>query len=344
MAHEITSTDNVLLVKQAAWHGLGVIVPDAVTPTEALPLIGAEWGVRQLALSATDPLTGKTIELKDRLLNVRDDNFEELGIVSRHYKTFTNREVAEFCESLVEVGNEVVPVKVETAGTIRGGKKVWFLLKGESFNIGLRDEVVPYVLVANGHDGLTSLTVTPTTIRVVCSNTLHMVVAGSDAHAAPQTAAISIGHMGDLQSKVAAARNALAHYKHSLNYTKHQMEKLADTTVGHQELLSFFTELYDNHITATLDKTHSDKVSSRRKERAGQSFLTFMDRFEQEETLAGASWWNAMNAYTGMLQHDRKLRGKDENDKVEKRVHMNLLGINTVRAHDALTLALQLAS
>ena len=168
-------------------------------------------------------------------------------------------------------------------------------------------------------------------------------VIGNEVTAA-QPAAISIDHMGDLTSKIDACRTALSHYRSSLDQTKRLMDQLASRSVRREDLVSFFGTLYDQHITATLKETEKQSVEDRRKERAGKAFLTFMDRFEIEENLAGATWWNAMNAYTGMMQHDRKLRGTGHEDKIEKRASMNLLGVNTVRAHDAFTLALQLAS
>ena len=47
MAHEITSTDGLVLHKEEAWHGLGTIVEDAPTPQEALQIAGLDWTVKQ---------------------------------------------------------------------------------------------------------------------------------------------------------------------------------------------------------------------------------------------------------------------------------------------------------
>lgn len=344
MAHEITNSDNVLLVGNRAWHGLGVIIPEAVRPTEALPLIGANWGVRQLQLKGFDPETGEEVIVPDQRLNIRDDTNQPLGIVSDHYKVFSNRQVAEFCEALVEVSqNEASPVRVETAGTIRGGKKVWFLLRGEQFAIANGDEIVPYVLVSNGHDGKTSLEVTPTTIRVVCSNTLHMVVPES-VDGSGHTAAISVEHMGDLSAKIGEARRALAQYDYALRHTRNSMEILASKTIKRQQLIEFFTTCYERDVLSTLKDTDRDVINENRKQRAAECFEAFNDRFAEERDVAGVTWWNAMNAYTGMIQHDRKSRGRSDVDRVEKRVRMNLLGVNVDRAMNAFQLALEMAA
>lgn len=342
MAHEITSTDGLVLVGKRAWHGLGTIIPDHVRPTESLPLFGAEWGVRQIQLQGIDPETGLIVPVEGQRLNIREDNNEPLGIVSDHYQVFSNRQVAEFCEALVEVGGDVSsPVKVETAGTIRGGKKVWFLLRGEEFQVANADSVFPYVLVSNGYDGKTSLSVTPTTIRVVCSNTLHMVIPREAGM--PSSAAINIEHMGDLSAKVASARVALQQYDYAMKCTRDSMEVLAAKEVSRKDLIAFFTECYERDILSILKDNDRDVVNENRRRRAKEGFRMFCDRFEQEEELAGSSWWNAMNAYTGYIQHDMKARGKAV-DRIEQRQHMNLLGVNADRSIATFNLALAMAT
>lgn len=48
------------------------------------------------------------------------------------------------------------------------------------------------------------------------------------------------------------------------------------------------------------------------------------------------------NAWTGLLQHDRKARGADDAARVEKRVHSNLFGLNAERSVKAYEKALTL--
>lgn len=346
MSHEITKTDNIVLVKDRAWHGLGTIIPEGVSPLQALDIIKADWGVRQYAIQAIDEngIVVPEIDLSEYLVNARADTNEKLGLVSPHYKIFTNRQVAEFASNLVEVANgEDCAVKIETAGTIQGGKKVWFLLQGESFEIGNKDEIIPYVLVSNGHDGKTSLKVTPTTIRVVCSNTLHMVIPRAEATNAIDTAAITVGHMGDLDEKIGEARRALAAYSTSMDSTKRIIERLQQKEIKKDQMIAFFTECYQRDLIDNLNKTTKPKVIARREERSKEAFRKFTDRFDAEVSLGGASWWTAFNAYSGFVQHDTRLKGKDNQDRIEKRTSMNLLGKNADRTHQSLQLAISLA-
>ena len=54
MSHEIEKHDHVVLHRQAAWHGLGTIVENAPTPSEALAIARLDWDVQQWPMSATD--------------------------------------------------------------------------------------------------------------------------------------------------------------------------------------------------------------------------------------------------------------------------------------------------
>jgi hypothetical protein len=81
-----------------------------------------------------------------------------------------NEELADLAEQLNQDGI----VKVESCGSLGNGKKVWFLLKGDSIFVTDRDETQPFVLLANGHDGSLSLTIMATTVRVECENKLNI--------------------------------------------------------------------------------------------------------------------------------------------------------------------------
>jgi phage/plasmid-like protein (TIGR03299 family) len=338
MGHEITSTDGLILVRERAWHGLGRIIPEGIRPTESLPLIGAEWGIAQCPVSCTLP-DGQQVVIPNTICNVRDDIWSPLGLVSPHYKVFSNRQVAEFCEALADEG----VVKIETAGTIRGGKKVWFLLAGEPFAVRQGDKIVPYVLVSNGHDGLTSLRVTPTTIRVVCSNTLHAVIPAQEGSGKCQSAAIVIEHCGDLQSRVIAVRSALSRYSEALEHTRNLAAQLDARKVSQVELVRYFVDRWSTDFVAPAE-TEDPKLAKRRHEKMDRGLRMFRARlaFEEQVSRDDVTWWGALNAYTGMLQHDRASRGRDDADRRERRQESVLFGVDSARCLAALDVALEL--
>ena len=350
MTHEIERYDGLVLHEHKAWHGLGIVVEDVPTPKEALEIAGLDWEVEQWRLEAHDPKPRRdlaqslneaiggpvTINIDDKVLNVRADVQHPLGIVGKGYTPIQNAELAEFCTELAEQGDEV---KVESAGSIRNGAKVWFLLKGESFSVRGKDEVAPYILVSNGHDGGTALRCTPTTIRVVCSNTLHMVIPDqNDAGTWLSEAGFSCYHTGDVRKKVEAALAALSLYGKRLEENKRLIDQLAAKQMDGPERRKFFMECYVRDFGG-IPETAITKSEKRRRESAMDGWRKVNRRFEVDLDLTGATAWGALNAYTGWLQHDRTWF-KDRVRREEARIGSLLFGVNAGRGFEALKTAL----
>jgi phage/plasmid-like protein (TIGR03299 family) len=339
MAHEITTTDHVVLTEQPAWHGLGTVVANAPTPGDALKLAKLDWTVEQWPLSATDGSTRLCVE--NKVANVRKDTNEILGIVGSEWQPFQNIDVATFCESLAEMNDTV---KVESAGSIRGGAKIWFLLRGESFSVRSEDEVRPYILVSNGFDGMTGFRCTPTTNRVVCSNTLHMVIPKRERDGSLRTIsdqAFVCSHTSTLEKRLAQAKAALGLYGHSLSEHRALIDTLAARDVTSEMCKRFFLECYARDFEAIPD-TPVTSAQKAARTKALDGFKAFDKRFQKELDLAGPTAWNALNAYTGWLQNDKPQRGKNAAKNLEAKQHSNLFGKNADLAIGAMKMALSL--
>lgn len=338
MVHEIGEHDKVILHRAQAWHGLGVVVEDAPTPLEALRLANLDWEVWQWPLYATDGERHR-LAVRDSVLNVRSDTLTELGIVGAGWQPIQNRELAEFCDALAQEDDRVL---IESAGSIRNGRKVWFLIKGESFRARGDDEIVPYICGSCGHDGFTAMRLTPTTVRVVCSNTLHMVIPDqdpADRGGRPQQACYVVRHCGKIEEKIQDARAALALYTRSLGGMRERIEWLSGRDVNTRQLEQFLVEMYTRHFGA-VPVNPQDAREERRREHAMSSVAAMIRRFEADRPLAGTSAWGAMNAYTNWLQNDRPLRCKDPARASEKRMHSRLFGIDATRCLEAFATAL----
>ena len=69
-------------------------------------------------------------------------------MVSDRYRIVQNEEAFRFTDDLLGEG-----VTYETAGSLQGGKKVWMLAKLPEKYIIAGDEVTPYLVLFNSHDG-----------------------------------------------------------------------------------------------------------------------------------------------------------------------------------------------
>jgi phage/plasmid-like protein (TIGR03299 family) len=328
MAHEIEQHDGVVLHREKAWHGLGTIVENAPTPLESLQIARLDWSVEQWPIVAQRP-DGGYLPIKTSVANVRSDIGHVLGIVGDGYQPIQNRDLAEFCTALAEQDDVV---KIESAGSIRNGAKVWFLLKGESFSVRDRDAITPYILVSNGHDGGTALRCTPTTVRVVCSNTLHMVIPQHEGRSrAPQAACYVAHHTKNVMERVNQAKSALALYGRSLEHNRQLIDALAAKQMTGEQVRQFFLECYTRDFGA-LDPTSREKREQRRMQAARNAFWKMDDVFSRSIDAAGATAWNAVNAYTEWLEHSRPIRVKNYAAKQEQRLSAKLFGVDADRA------------
>lgn len=352
MSHEITTIDRVGLRGQQAWHGLGVVIDDDLTAVEAGERFGMFWGIDGWRLEAISP-DGERMAVDTHVANVRTADADGnsirhlLGVVGADYKVCQNRELAEFTDALAQTGR----VTIESCGSLRGGKRVWFLARGDAFEIGgTGDKVWPYLLVSNGHDGTQAIRVTPTTIRVVCSNTLHMVIPREEGLRA-ETAAICIRHSGQIADKLVEAKHAMAHYQAVLGRNRELFEAMHARKIEREQALQLFAGVYAaNWEAPTWDELNSAdakvrRTASLRKGRMDDATKAFLDRWAQEKAAVGLddSIWSAFNALSGFLQHDKKARGKDDANRVERRRESNLFGLNAARTHEALAAALAIA-
>lgn len=330
MAHEITKTDGLVLAGKGAWHGLGTVVEHAPTPTEALKLAGLDWSVEQVGLWREDD--GAKTELGK--LNVRSDTREELGLVGPSYQPVQNADLAAFAQALAQQGDVT---RVESAGSIRGGKRVWFLLRGASFSVRPNDDMHTYILLANGHDGTLSVWVQPTSIRVVCSNTLHY------AFGRGASTAIRFRHEGDIATKLDDAKRALGLYQKSTDGFVEATRAMSGREMTREQLQAFYTAVYAK-MFSPIPTNPTTKAEQKAHDKAVEAVSLMAQNFDADraKTGAGPTLWTAFNAATEFLQHQTRSTGKDDAARHENRVFSDTWGMIATRKAKAFDHALQL--
>lgn len=177
MAHELATSNDMAYVGATPWHGLGNQLPKNQPIEVWQKSAGMDWEIKQ-----TDVLFNASTE-NGSMLNLhsnsnatvlyRSDTFEPLSVVSKRYKVVQPRDVLGFYRNLVSAGG----FELETAGVLKGGKKLWALARtGDEMMLAGMDKVKGYLLLATSCDGSLATTAQFTSVRVVCNNTLQMAV------------------------------------------------------------------------------------------------------------------------------------------------------------------------
>lgn len=158
------NVETMFYVREKPWHGLGTRVEAAPTSIDALVLAGLDWQVMQ-----RDVYTEDGTLIPGYKVNLRSTDDAALGIVSDRYKVVQNEDAFQLTDDLLGAG-----VTYETAGALQGGRKVWMLARMPHRYIIAGDEIAPYLVVMNSHDGSSGIKVAMTPVRVVCQNTLNL--------------------------------------------------------------------------------------------------------------------------------------------------------------------------
>lgn len=332
MAHELTESDVLMLRGDAAWHGLGTIVDENLGAIEGAERVGLLWEVEQVTPKITLE-SGIELPMSGYRANVRADTQEVLGVVSSDWKIVQNRQLAEFCDELVEGGDKLT---IETCGSIRGGRKLWFLIRGDSFSVRGKDSVEQYICVSNGFDGKTGIRVTPTNVRVVCSNTLHAVIPQYDGmrFSAGRENSFACSHVGDLNGRIRDVKAAIGLYRESSAASADVATELDRRQVTLAEMTEFYLQMYTKQFADVL----SSDCDPRDKQKSMAGFHKYSKRFEREANQFGPTRWIMANAYSGWLQHDKVKHegfGMDE-----RKVAKNLFGVGISQADEAFAFAL----
>ena len=174
MAHEI---ETMAFANEVPWHGLGNRVDPNTSVMEMLDAAGLNWKVRQLPLFAQAE-DGTMIDMPLRRALVRDSDNKVLSVTGDVWKPFQNEDALAFFREYTEIGG----AKLETAGSLRGGKLIWALASIQAgFTVNSTDHTKGYILLISPHEVGKAISVRTTTVRVVCANTMAMAVNGSRA-------------------------------------------------------------------------------------------------------------------------------------------------------------------
>ena len=174
------------------WGGLGTCIAEAPTSADAIRIAGLDWEV------APKPIYDEFgRELPGYKVNIRTSDNTALGIVTDRYKIVQNSEAFAFTDELLGHG-----VRYETAGSLASGKRIWMLARMENTTLA-EENIDPFLIFTNSHDGTGAIRVAITPIRVVCQNTLNLALKKANRH-------WSCVHKGDIQGKLEEARFTLS--------------------------------------------------------------------------------------------------------------------------------------
>ncbi len=221
------NVETMFYVREKPWHGLGTEVKEAPNSEDALIWAGLDWQVEQKPVFAGDGTL-----IPGYKVNIRDRDGAPLGIVTDRYKVVQNEDAFQFTDDLLGEG-----VTYETAGALQGGRKVWLLARMPHRYIIAGDEIAPYLVVMNSHDGSSGIKVAMTPIRVVCQNTLNLAL-----NSAKRT--WTTKHTENVMSRVYEARETLELAEAYMGELGRGIDALSKIKLTDKQVMAFMGEFF----------------------------------------------------------------------------------------------------
>ena len=301
--HELTTrTDGrteLAYAGERPWHGLGQKINDGATIEEMRVAAGMDWEIErsvvqfQALIPPTEFPGEPTVETfvdSRKVVLHRSDTHAPLGVVSKSYRAVQPATALEFFRDMTDVGGYTL----ESAGTMRGGARFFATAKvGEGFELPGGDRVANRILFATSCDHSLATCVVPTTIRVICRNTLRAAL-GEDF------GKIVVRHNTEFDPAVAKARLAkidktFAAFAETAGYLARRQitTKLAER---------FISDLLPDPIGGAVQDTKGYKT-----------ILALFDGAGIGADLASArgTMWGLLNAVTQYVDHGSRARSDE---------------------------------
>lgn len=292
MAHLV---ETMAYVNETPWHGLGNQLT-AKQPIEVwADQAGMDWQIKETPvrfMTESAGSLGAIMSFPDQKVLFRSDTNAPLSVVSNRYQVVQPREILEFYRDLTEISG----FELETAGILKGGRKVWALAKtNQSSTLKGNDTVNGYVLLATACDGTLATTAQFTSIRVVCNNTLAIALGNN-------TGAVKVPHSTSFDPE--AVKRKLGISVTSWDSFMYQMRALSERKVKAQESLNYFLRVFTDQSNTAAGLTN---------ERAMKKVQSLYEGHGKGSDLASSKGtaFGLLNAVTEFVDHERRARSVD---------------------------------
>lgn len=321
---------------QTPWHNLGNQLPAKQPMDVWARAAGMDWSIHETPVrymtspsdngsnrsSSVSDFYGEPMEFPDQKVLYRSDTKAPLSVVSSRYQVVQPKEVLEFYRDLTEVSG----YELETAGVLKAGRKFWALARtGKSSVLKGTDVVNGYLLLATSCDGTLATTATPTTVRVVCNNTLSIALSGASS-------AIRVPHSTSFNAQ--AVKKQLGIAVTQWDGFMYRMKTLSERKVKSHESMNYFLK-----VLCQTDG-HADAAAGLVNERALKKVQAMYEGHGRGAELDAAKGtaWGLLCSITEYVDHEKRSRGP------EYRLDSAWFGQGAVLKQRALDEALALAA
>jgi len=312
MTAGMEDNDTLMVVREAPWHnhpGTIILETAPLDVETALAASRMAWEVETMRLGYIEPLSGSNVvarylgkqnPFRDDVAPggspimglVRKDTGELLGTCTPDYSVFQNRQKFDWLDGLLGSDLEFV-----SAGTIKGGRRVYVLAKVPEYMLIGGDKVEQFIFITGGHDGMTGVDIGICYIRMVCQNTLEIGLTGAQHH-------IHFKHTGDVKTKAELAGKLMQLSIASARKVRELGDKLAAVQLGETEYVDYIKSVYEPPVF-NPGQTHDMKKRAISRYAGRLDLLREIYHGKTKGNSPGTGW----AAYNAVVEHQDWYRG-----------------------------------
>ncbi|MCJ0766201.1 DUF932 domain-containing protein [Variovorax terrae] len=280
------------------WHQLGHHLPPKQPLDTWARSAGMDWTICESPvrfMAERAGALGAILSFDEQKVLYRSDTKAPLSVVGSRYQVVQPRAVLEFYRDLTESAG----FELETAGVLKGGRKFWALARtGKETALKGSDRVKGYLLLATSCDSTLATTATPTTVRVVCNNTLAVALNGASS-------AIKVPHSTAFEPQ--AVKRQLGVAVSQWDSFMYRMKMLSQRRVKSHEALNYFLK-----VLCQADE-HAPAAQRLVNERALKKVQTLYEGQGRGAELAAAQGtaWGLLSAITEFVDHEKRARSAE---------------------------------
>lgn len=268
--------------RTATWNKVGTDIHTATNTLEALNMAGLNYEVEKAPI-----FLDNGFQVPNFFATKESGKDRTFGIVGNDYTVVQNKEAFEFIDSIIPEGLQFIK-----AGETRKGM---FLITKLPSHYILGDEVTPYLILQNSHNGSCSLRSAICPLRIVCQNQFTRAFREADN-------SISLRHSTNIQERMEEAKQVLSFAASYMDTFKAEAEVLAAKKLTKNQV----DQVVENYFLIPAESTERKVESIQQKK---QQFLTAYN-CEDNQNFKGTAW-GLINAFADFNTHQEPGRDTD---------------------------------
>lgn len=272
-------------MRTATWNKVGFDIREATNVDEAMKIAGLDYEV----VKAPVYLSSKARVPGVMATKIKGTN-KVFGIVGENYNVVQNRDAFAFVDSIVSEGLEFC----------KAGQNKYFvyLIASLPKTKVLGDDVQPYIIFQNSHNGTSTVRAAICPLRIVCENQFNFAFREADNK-------VSLRHSARVMDKLNDAQDVLRMNAGYMNEFAKKAEDMALIKLSDIKVNSIIEEYFKIPENATERKINSIEES--------RSLFLSAYNAEDNQNFKGTAW-GMVNAFSDYVTHVAPKRKTDKAD------------------------------